>query len=376
MSKFHFHFKASSIPLVFTELSLDSQGYGQFEYYDLQEGNLLIAYCSDRGVQEQYDYGREHLFDPKKRQKIFESIKEYDQRLMKFKPPVIKGLDSKQQNNIWLNASTELKQFLIDFGVYLIMEPMPLASLAEYVTKICKRDGLEQDKVLADISIAENFSEEEKTLVSALHILEEIKFSVYTHIEPIMRAVYEILKFIASQTGISFEEAIVMTNDEIESFLEKGIRPSTDLKTRSKGAVFFSGGNKKTLRMLDGEEYKKWKNILEPKFVREIKGKIAFRGKVQGPVVIHLSWIDTTPVPEGSILVTGMTNPQMVPFIKNAGAIVTDEGGLTCHAAIISREMKKPCIVGTKVATQVLKDGDLVEVDANKGIVTIIKKAE
>ena len=69
-----------------------------------------------------------------------------------------------------------------------------------------------------------------------------------------------------------------------------------------------------------------------------------------------------------------MTNPQMIPFIKKAVAIITDEGGITCHAAIISREMKKPCITGTKNATQLLDTGDLIEVDANKGIVKIIKK--
>jgi pyruvate,water dikinase len=61
--------------------------------------------------------------------------------------------------------------------------------------------------------------------------------------------------------------------------------------------------------------------------------------------------------------------------MKKAIAFITDEGGITCHAAIIARELKKPCIIGTKIATKVLKDGDLVEVDANKGVVKIIKKA-
>jgi pyruvate, water dikinase len=62
-----------------------------------------------------------------------------------------------------------------------------------------------------------------------------------------------------------------------------------------------------------------------------------------------------------------------MPAILRCAAIVTNDGGLTCHAAIIAREIKKPCIVGTKVATEILKDGDLVEVNANKGIVKIIK---
>ena len=60
--------------------------------------------------------------------------------------------------------------------------------------------------------------------------------------------------------------------------------------------------------------------------------------------------------------------------MKKAAAIVTDDGGLTCHAAIVARELKTPCVVGTKIATKVLKDGDMVEVDANKGIVKKIKK--
>jgi len=60
--------------------------------------------------------------------------------------------------------------------------------------------------------------------------------------------------------------------------------------------------------------------------------------------------------------------------MKEAGAIITDEGGITCHAAIVSRELGIPCIIGTKIATKVLKDGDIVEVDAGKGVVKIIKR--
>ena len=75
----------------------------------------------------------------------------------------------------------------------------------------------------------------------------------------------------------------------------------------------------------------------------------------------------------GEILVTGQTMPDFVPAMKRASAVVTDEGGATCHAAIISRELKIPCVVGTKIATDVLKTGDLIEVDANRGIIKIIK---
>jgi len=62
--------------------------------------------------------------------------------------------------------------------------------------------------------------------------------------------------------------------------------------------------------------------------------------------------------------------------MKKASAIVTDDGGITCHAAIVSRELGKPCIIGTKIATKVLHDGDLVEVDADNGVVRILEKAK
>jgi phosphohistidine swiveling domain-containing protein len=102
----------------------------------------------------------------------------------------------------------------------------------------------------------------------------------------------------------------------------------------------------------------------------EIKGTVACQGKVVGraKIIMHLKK-DSDKFEEGDILVTGMTRPEFVPLMKKAAAIVTNEGGITCHAAIVSREMNKPCIIGTKVASELFKDGDLVEVDANKGIV-------
>jgi phosphoenolpyruvate synthase/pyruvate phosphate dikinase len=105
-----------------------------------------------------------------------------------------------------------------------------------------------------------------------------------------------------------------------------------------------------------------------------LHGQSAYKGKMIGRVkILHLS-IEAQNFSEGDILVTGMTTPDFVPIIKKASAIITNEGGITSHAAILSRELKKPCIVGTKIATKILHDGDLVEVDADSGIVKIIKR--
>ncbi len=108
---------------------------------------------------------------------------------------------------------------------------------------------------------------------------------------------------------------------------------------------------------------------LEIESYTECHGQIAFPGIVRGRVKFVASARHMDKVEEGDILVSSMTLPDMLPAMKKAVAFVTDEGGIMCHAAIMARELKKPCIVGTKIATQVLKDGDMVEVDAERGVV-------
>lgn len=101
----------------------------------------------------------------------------------------------------------------------------------------------------------------------------------------------------------------------------------------------------------------------------EIRGIVACPGKVSGRVRIIRKRHDLINLHQGEILVTSMTRPEMVVAMKKAAAIVTDEGGITSHAAVVSRELHVPCIIGTKIATKVFRDGDVVEVDAEKGIV-------
>jgi phosphohistidine swiveling domain-containing protein len=110
----------------------------------------------------------------------------------------------------------------------------------------------------------------------------------------------------------------------------------------------------------------------EEKTVQEIKGQIGNRGITQGIVRIIKSPTQFNSFQKNEILVTGMTRPEYVSLMRKAKAIITDEGGITCHAAIVSRELNKPCVIGTKFATRVLKDGDLVEVNADKGVVKIL----
>jgi phosphoenolpyruvate synthase/pyruvate phosphate dikinase len=104
-----------------------------------------------------------------------------------------------------------------------------------------------------------------------------------------------------------------------------------------------------------------------------ITGRSAYPGKIKGRVRMVIYKKDLEKIKKGDILVTPMTEPDFLAYLKKAAAIITDEGGITSHAVIVARELKKPCIVGTKNATKILKNGQIIEVDANKGIVREVK---
>lgn len=97
-------------------------------------------------------------------------------------------------------------------------------------------------------------------------------------------------------------------------------------------------------------------------------------GKVRGSVTVLTSPQQAGQLQKGNVLVAAMTSPDYIGAMRKAAAIVTDVGGLMSHAAVVSRELHIPCIVGTKIATQVLKDGDLVDVDTATGIVRKVEE--
>ncbi|MFA4941033.1 MAG: PEP-utilizing enzyme [Patescibacteria group bacterium] len=149
-----------------------------------------------------------------------------------------------------------------------------------------------------------------------------------------------------------------------------------ELRERKNGVFFIMKKNTEISAV--GNDYKKileFRENLNKNYLKsELKGTIANKGKAIGRVVVCKGIMDLKKVKAGDILVASMTRPEFVPILKKVRGIITDEGGLTCHAAIISRELDIPCIVGTKISTKVLKDGDRVDVDANKGVITILNK--
>lgn len=147
-----------------------------------------------------------------------------------------------------------------------------------------------------------------------------------------------------------------------------------NIKKRKSGCIIF---NRKAYLKTELNEILRKNNFslteISSEEVKQFSGQPAFPGKAAGRVQKVMVRADIVNFKPGSILVAETTFPEHVPAMKSAIAFITDEGGITCHAAIVARELKKPCIVGTKIATKVLHDGDLVEVNAKSGIIKIIK---
>ncbi|MBU0636511.1 hypothetical protein KKE06_05795 [Candidatus Micrarchaeota archaeon] len=147
-------------------------------------------------------------------------------------------------------------------------------------------------------------------------------------------------------------------------------------KKRFHGALF-SKSLGKTL-IFDGPEFTEFEKAIHQQHedVEKITGTGASLGLATGPVKICTNIKSLEKVQEGDVLVASMTRPEYVSAMKKACAIVTDEGGVTCHAAIVGRELGIPCVIGTKNASKVLKDNWIVQVKANHGEVVVLEKTE
>jgi phosphohistidine swiveling domain-containing protein len=193
--------------------------------------------------------------------------------------------------------------------------------------------------------------------------------SVFDETERLTR---QLIARITHETGVEEWLVAYLTREELSAYLDKQTMPlCTDLENRNKKAILWA--DETTYGYVTGKDAETLEVFLNAGISEDIKGVSAFPGVVQGRVKIVLDPFQTEGFGDGDVLVAGMTRPDYAPLFKRAGAVVTDAGGILSHAAIAAREMKKPCIIGTKNATKVLKDGDLVEVDADRGMVKILK---
>ena len=212
-----------------------------------------------------------------------------------------------------------------------------------------------QCAVLQDIAIIQD---ERKALVTKIHY--------YTN---------QLLAQMAKRASSTIMDLWWLTTNEIkQSFKQKNVDKKL-INKRKKLWALITFKDKEIV--LEGKKAEKiYQEIINDEKVStsEIQGTCASRGKAKGKVRKLLTPDESDKMQKGEILVTMMTTPDFMFAMARAAAIVTDEGGITSHAAIVSRELGIPCIVGTGNATKVLKNGELVEVDADKGTVKKLGK--
>ncbi|MEK7463606.1 MAG: PEP-utilizing enzyme [Patescibacteria group bacterium] len=191
-----------------------------------------------------------------------------------------------------------------------------------------------------------------------------------------------ILDDIGSKNGVGYKLVLMLTPNELFVVLRDSKREIKNKETVfSREKVFFNALS------LDGEEivltpndplYAEIDNLYLKRHYEQtgrldvLKGIGASKGYVKGIVRVIESQKQFADFKDGEILVAAETSPTFVPLMRASSAILTGKGGITSHAAIVSRELGKPCIIAIKDVTRILQTGDRVEVDANAGIVRII----
>ncbi len=199
----------------------------------------------------------------------------------------------------------------------------------------------------------------------------------------ILLSYHKLLDEIGRRHGLARTELFDYSYIEVQELLASGNRLSNEeLKSRKQDgfAVVITGGDFNLTTGKDAiasvinteglaEPFEKYMNV------SEFKGLAASRGHITGKARVLEDASRISELQPGEILVTYMTTIEFIPAFRKAAAVVTDEGGMSCHAAIISREFKLPCVVGTKVATRVVQTGDTLEVDAIHGIIKILDSA-
>ena len=188
-----------------------------------------------------------------------------------------------------------------------------------------------------------------------------------------MMLIEPIFKEMAKRLKITRSLLNEMSPVEIADALRGKSRVSKSVLEKRRKAYVYYGNSKGCEFIINKTRIKKYQQLIKEDLpdqnVSKISGQPAFPGKVKGVVKKLNSRDDVQKVKKGDILVAQTTDPDMVPAMRRAAAVITDMGGVTSHAAIVARELKVPCIIGTKFAMKVLKDGDRVDVDAEKGIV-------
>ena len=178
---------------------------------------------------------------------------------------------------------------------------------------------------------------------------------------------WPLLAEIAKRCNSDYGSIIYLTFAEIEQSVANGdIDRNLVAKRKQSFGLLMTNGQ---IVIYAGDQVSQLEDAGTAKNIHEVRGTVANRGTARGTARVVIKSSEFGKVMQGDILVTKMTTPEFMVVLEKCAGIVTDIGGITCHAAIVSRELGIPAVIGTKIATQIFQDGDVLELDAVNGIV-------
>lgn len=253
----------------------------------------------------------------------------------------------------------------------------------EQIKKIKKDYNLKKKNKVVDrkeLMTELKLSAEEKNLFQVFATMVYLKALRGDSRQVLHVLVNKIIEQMAKRQKLKIDYLYMLSSNELMNFLAKKDKLPSNLENRRRHSVMIPVSQFEYNILVQANEIDKFleKKINADKTTERgggsFSGQIAQPGIVQGKARLILDASDNHKIKPKEILISISTSPQLLPAMKKASAFVTEMGGITSHAAIVSRELKKPCIVGVKSITSILKDGDLIEVDANKGLIKIIRK--
>ena len=243
--------------------------------------------------------------------------------------------------------------------------------------KIRKLDNYQEDVLIEKEKIKGKFTFDDE-LIFYFKLFELISWWIDER-KPMMLKMFNVLFKLLGEVQRRFEyednHVRYLLPEEIIESLKNNKRVDEELlRTRKKLSVYFIDDQFQQ-KIYVNKDAEGIQNVYWNKFkTTELNGIVASAGKgsVKAKVCVVMD-VAKDQMKQGAVLVTSMTRPEFVPLMRKASAIITDEGGITCHAAIVSRELGIPCLIGTKHATKQLKTGDTVEVNVDTGEIKVIK---
>lgn len=325
-----------------------------------------------------------HLSDQRERTTL-ESLgnADYLAKIKRDAPEFFRSLSEHQQKYFWIQNSYGLWNILtinhfLDF-IREIIKETTISKLEIQLKNFKNQDSLKKEQLVLEkeLGLSSKMIKELEFIRNIVWIKDERKRSVLM----MLHNIFTFLDEFAKRTGIDFRILSYARIDEYPKIMKKEFEIATLEERRERSFCISEKGGGYSI--ITSNEAVIIKDLLfqehnnpDTHVSQAIQGSIACRGPesiLTGKVKIILDPRNEDIEPD-EILVTSMTRPEFVPLMRKAKAVITDEGGITCHAAIVSREMNKPCIIGTKFATKVLHSGYEIEMKMNHGTIKIVRR--